>query len=746
MALVVLAACDDGGSAVEVGADGAVQGPSDAASPTADSGSGSFDAAARTRDAGSGANDAAPPSPDATGAEPDAASDSPDSTVPGPDSATPTPDAAGPDRDAARPEADAALPDVDAAPPMLDAAPPEPDAAPAEPDAAALDLDGALPDLDGALPDPDAAPQDPDAGPAEPDAAPPEPDAAPQAPDAGPPCEEGSVRPGETPCGFNARGTLAQRCEAGGWVDEPDGCVDPDECVDGVEDEHTCGWTGEARQARSCVAGRWVSDACDDDPVRMRLLRDVNPGEARSGSIRPAIIRRDDHLCLFLDDGVHGTELWRTDLTPDGTLLVVDAASAPDGEEGGFREVTAWADRFLMVGYEPMTRWEFWTTDCTPDGTEPLGDFYFSQRNRDASHIFVDVFPGVGERAIIHTFRDGWMETDGTPEGSALLGDIPDASGSPVRVGDLFYFVSANQLSLEPEAERELWRTDLTPEGTWQLVDAVPGPEAEDYQYMTPFGDGLLFQTADALWFTDGTPDGTRRVYEGGLAPRAAAPTVVGGRAYFLTGPRAGPQQLRVTEGTPETTRQIAELGWPEGGRAPRLAAGHDGRLYFWNHDEAHGWEPWASDGTPEGTQLVADLYPGPSPEVSNPASPRVFQGHTCAVVTLRVGEERVQSDYWCLDGQPGGAERILVEDSGFALYFEELGGPLADAGYISIDNDRIYRSDGTAAGTWFVTELVPGDGGQLRLEGAALDGRWLLMANDVEHGLEPWVIERAAP
>ena len=33
--------------------------------------------------------------------------------------------------------------------------------------------------------------------------------------------------------------------------------------------------------------------------------------------------------------------------------------------------------------------------------------------------------------------------------------------------------------------------------------------------------------------------------------------------------------------------------------------------LYFRGNDSIHGLEPWITDGTPEGTQMIADLYPG---------------------------------------------------------------------------------------------------------------------------------------
>jgi ELWxxDGT repeat protein len=39
----------------------------------------------------------------------------------------------------------------------------------------------------------------------------------------------------------------------------------------------------------------------------------------------------------------------------------------------------------------------------------------------------------------------------------------------------------------------------------------------------------------------------------------------------------------------------------------------HDGRAYFAAADPTHGTEPWRTDGTPEGTVMMADINPGPA-------------------------------------------------------------------------------------------------------------------------------------
>lgn len=40
----------------------------------------------------------------------------------------------------------------------------------------------------------------------------------------------------------------------------------------------------------------------------------------------------------------------------------------------------------------------------------------------------------------------------------------------------------------------------------------------------------------------------------------------------------------------------------------------YKGRLFFFGHDHIHGKELWSTDGTPEGTTMFKDIYPGTEP------------------------------------------------------------------------------------------------------------------------------------
>lgn len=188
-----------------------------------------------------------------------------------------------------------------------------------------------------------------------------------------------------------------------------------------------------------------------------------------------------------------------------------------------------------------------------------------------------------------------------------------------------------------------LMTTDGTNRGTRSVL-TLSG-EADD---LVSHRGMLYFRRANTVWTSDGTVAGTRVVATGGSwSSLLAFPS-----GLYAAGLSAGqPTLARVDPGT-QTLSTVAHLpgrevarwltsesgdvyAWVKTGAlaselvavqgtgtavtlatsenvwsAPTTTVGDD--LYFAGADDSHGTEPWVTDGTPEGTRLVADYSPGP--------------------------------------------------------------------------------------------------------------------------------------
>ena len=357
------------------------------------------------------------------------------------------------------------------------------------------------------------------------------------------------------------------------------------------------------------------------------LVADINPGR-RFNNSRNSF---PDNFTEFNDKlyfsatgaGLIGSELYVTDGTSEGTQLVKDI----------YPDVTGYRITYSINSSSPN------------DFTEFNDKLYFSANSPDGRELFV---------------------TDGTTEGTKLVKDIFPGifvryrasaySSSPSYITEFngkLYF-SANS----PDG-RELFVTDGTTEGTKLVKDIFSGNEYEiiNYfgssvpvtitlqnnsspRYITKFNNKLYFTATDGesgseLFVTDGTAEGTRLFAD--INPGSGSSinpedrpnfTEFNGKLYFTADDGTSGSELFVTDGTTEGTNLVKDINPGSGSSSVVIEATDfsdrttsfyarpnftefNGKLYFTADDGTSGSELWVTDGTAEGTQLVADINPG---------------------------------------------------------------------------------------------------------------------------------------
>jgi len=319
------------------------------------------------------------------------------------------------------------------------------------------------------------------------------------------------------------------------------------------------------------------------------MVKDFCPGGCSSGI---SYIKAVGQSLLFFGwDGTHHS-LWKSDGTQAGTARLADIG----GENAEFRSVGGLA---FFVGYDPEHGSEIWRTDGTPNGTRLVKDVH-----PGAEWSFIGGLTAAGPFAFFIA-DDGvhgpalWR-TDGTDAGTIMLRAIPPIAGSPpgplVAFGNSVYFAAE-----DPTHGRELWSSDGTLAGTRLVVDVYPGNESSQpfvipapelrLQFLARGPEGM------SLWDTDGSAVGTRRIarIDSGAENRSSNPSLlndVEGQLFFFTGGTCSCSlsNLWVSDGTEEGT---VPLGTIHPGSSA-ISAG--GSLYF-------------NDSTSSGATVSSQLY-----------------------------------------------------------------------------------------------------------------------------------------
>jgi ELWxxDGT repeat protein len=399
----------------------------------------------------------------------------------------------------------------------------------------------------------------------------------------------------------------------------------------------------------------WKSDGTDAGTV---LVKDICPGYCAG---RPSALTALGGVLYFAaDDGAHGRELWRSDGTAAGTFLVKDINP---GLAGAVYDVVAWNGRLVLVADDGQHGYELWVSDGTASGTVLLADVNPGPQ---------DSYPrplALGTSLLLFIAWDAqdvdwlWI-TDGTAAGTHK---VAGSDGVPLNVGLAPYspaVVLSGNIFLFKANYAQLWRTDGTPSGTVMVRDfAAAGTGAYPPEDLVAWNGRAFFSAGTAsaeLWTSDGTAAGTVRL----ATVRASELTVAAGRLFFNGYDSAHGNELWSSDGTAAGTGLVKDI-YPggESSLSTYRSQGHGfvalpTALLFFADDGVHGAEPWRSDGTAAGTTLVADIIPGQLGSFLGGETGSIAVGATAFFFVLDA-QEPLAPNLWKSDGTAAGTARV---------------------------------------------------------------------------------------
>jgi ELWxxDGT repeat protein len=445
------------------------------------------------------------------------------------------------------------------------------------------------------------------------------------------------------------------------------------------------------------------------------MLKDINTtvNGGFTGSYPGEGVVMGANLYFTATDRSNGTELWKTDGTNAGTVLVKDINAGASGSNPA--NLVLLGSTLYFSANNGLNGVELWKTDGTTAGTMMVQDINTGLPNANPSSLVVwNGFVYFSANDNVHG-AELWR-TNGTT--TSLVTDIRTgaASSSPES---LTVFGSVIVFSADDGTNgKELWTSNGTT--TTLLKDIEPAAGSSSPAKFCVNGTNLYFTAATATsgtepWISDGTTAGTHLLSD--MVPGAGGSTVTDFRvlgANTLMAALAGAvgHEWYVTNGTTVTlVKNINPNPWYSG-LSGQIGYEFGGYVYFGANDATgSGTELWRTDGTLAGTTMVKDLWPGGGDSYPYNFSKNALNGFM--YFSANNGTDGVE--LWKTDGTAAGTTQVknisFGSSDAYPESFSLLGTQFifsANNDSLSTSNSELWKTDGTALGTSLVKNIYP--------------------------------------
>ncbi len=326
-----------------------------------------------------------------------------------------------------------------------------------------------------------------------------------------------------------------------------------------------------------------------------QMVKDIYPG---GGSGLPDTQKSSSmgtvagKLLFAANDGIHGMELWISDGTEDGTFLLKDIYAG--GEGSSPEKFHTWQNLCFFIATTNTHGRQYWVTDGTESGTKMIGPLAENESLSSAKIVSTKTW------VYLQTVQDIYRINQ-TLVPRPLNVAQPINNIIPFKDGvifhddyfqDLIYFLSDHSNTKELKLTIP---TDLPPDAGHISLLRFMGA-SDKYIFLL-----VRAEENDQIWRTDLTKEGTVLLFSGFNILWGQYAMATDRLIFSAPFSRPGWVSMLATDGNPDGTVLIDELDYPY--LDPYDFYSFNGEVFFLVEDIPTGFKGvWRTNGTAEGT------------------------------------------------------------------------------------------------------------------------------------------------
>ncbi|MGC4244929.1 MAG: hypothetical protein QM686_22660 [Herbaspirillum sp.] len=459
------------------------------------------------------------------------------------------------------------------------------------------------------------------------------------------------------------------------------------------------------------------------------LVKDIMTATNPEGSYPDEFCSIGDTIYFTAQTKTYGRELWKSNGTSKGTVLVKDILP---GRDSSFPEHLLNYKGTLYFSVGP----NLWKSNGTAESTVLI--------HKGENYNYIHHISIIGEMIyFISSYQNFesniiFWKSDGTTEGTACIADVPNSiiNTPPIKVGENLYF-----LTLDQSYHSKLWKLDSTTGTLSMLKNLTPRWNFEQLSEVAA-GNGLFWfhlynpSIGYELWRSDGTEEGTFKLSSITSAQENIC-CIFSEKAqllYFFGGTSPSNQGLWKSDGTVQGTTLVKKIIADESSGEIQAFAEIGNSIFFVSYiDEI--LQLWTSDGSEANTRVSFNF-----PEIFQNAE-EISSINNQIYLILRTTEEK--EELWKVIPRASGkleAGKVRgPNQTGYLSLAALKNGSILFAAGDSIHSTELWSSRSADFNSIFLKDLQGGSASSDPHELQALNGSLIFSATSAGKGDELW-------